>query len=405
MNTIFVTIEEALHRFSQGEPLIVVDDEDRENEGDIILPAIHATPDRINFCITKARGLVCLALDQQTADRLQLKKVRSNNKDPFHTAFLDSIDAVKEHGITTGISAFERSITAKLVADQNSSPGDFITPGHLFPLLAKEGGVLVRKGHTEAAVDLCQLTGLPKAAVICEILNEDGTMMRRDDLSAFSRQHGLAMITIADLAKYREDVSEALEMVSQSTIPTRHGDFAVKVYRNTKTGLEHLLMFRESNAAEVMPLVRIHSECLTGDVLGSFRCDCGEQLQNALERISQRGSGYLLYMRGHEGRGIGLGNKIAAYHLQDKGFDTFEANQQLGLPADARTYQDAVAILKQEKLKSFELLTNNPEKIQVIRDAGFNCKPVHFPSTINDHNAKYLHDKVSIAQHKLILTT
>lgn len=405
MNNIFVSIDEALQRFSQGQPIIVVDDEDRENEGDIIFPAIHATPERINFCITKARGLVCLALDEPIADRLQLKKVRSNNKDPFHTAFLDSIDAVKEHGITTGISAFERSITARLVADKDSGPLDFITPGHLFPLLAKEGGVLVRKGHTEAAVDLCELTGLPKAAVICEILNEDGTMMRRDGLAEFSRQHGLAMITIADLVEYRSEQTRILDLVSQSTIPTKHGDFAVKVYKNLKSGLEHLLMYKEDAGAEVLPLVRIHSECLTGDVLGSFRCDCGEQLQHALERISQRGSGYLLYMRGHEGRGIGLGNKIAAYHLQDRGFDTFEANQQLGLPADARNYQDAIAILKQENLKAFELLTNNPQKIQVIREAGFDCKPVHFSSTINDHNAKYLHDKVNIAQHKLILTT
>ena len=403
MKPVFDTVEEGLRRFQLGNPIIVVDDEDRENEGDIVFPAFHSTPDKINFCITEARGLVCIAIDEVIADRLQLKKVRTNHKDPFHTAFLDSIDASKDHGITTGISAFERSITAQLVASETTTANDFITPGHLFPLLAREGGVLVRRGHTEAAVDLCQLTGLPQAAIICEILHPDGSMMRRDALADFASTHNLAMITISDLVSYRSKHASTCQMISHTTLPTQHGEFVAKVYQNNFSGAEHIVLLKEKKGDVIEPLVRIHSECLTGDVLGSFRCDCGEQLQKSLEMINQRGHGCLVYLRGHEGRGIGLGKKIAAYHLQDQGCNTFEANLKLGLPADARKYDDAISILRNEQLDDFELLSNNPSKIQALSEAGFHFKVLHFSSTLNEHNKNYLKDKIAIAHHKLIL--
>lgn len=403
MSPVFDTVEEGLRRFKLGEPIIVVDEEDRENEGDIVFPACYSTPDKMNFCITEARGLVCIAIDVTTADRLHLKKVRTNHKDPFHTAFLDSIDASKEHDITTGISAFERSITAQLVSNEITTASDFITPGHLFPLLARKGGVLVRRGHTEAAVDLCELSGLPKAAIICEILNPDGSMMRRDGLTGFASAHKLAMITISDLVAYRSKETAACQMISESILPTQHGEFVAKVYQNTSTGVEHLLLIKEKKGDEIQPLVRVHSECLTGDVLGSLRCDCGEQLQKSLEMISQRGHGYLIYLRGHEGRGIGLGKKIAAYHLQDQGCNTYEANLKLGLPADARKYDDVISILRNEELDQFELLSNNPSKAQALSEAGFQFKVLHFSSTLNEYNENYLKDKIAIAHHKLIL--
>ena len=403
MSPVFDTVEEGLRRFTMGDPIVVVDDEDRENEGDIVFPACHSTPEKINFCITEARGLVCIAIDEAIADRLQLKKVRTNHKDPFHTAFLDSIDASKDHGITTGISAFERSITAQLVSSEMTTASDFITPGHLFPLLAKKGGVLVRRGHTESAVDLCELSGLPKAAIICEILHPDGSMMRRDSLAGFAAAHKLAMITISDLVAYRSKAIANCQMVSRTILPTQHGEFVAKVYQNTVTGAEHLLLIKEKDGDEMQPLVRIHSECLTGDVLGSLRCDCGEQLQKSLAMIQQHGHGYLVYLRGHEGRGIGLGKKIAAYHLQDQGCNTFEANLKLGLPADARKYDDVISILRNEQLDYFELLSNNPSKAQALSEAGFHFKVHHFSSTLNEYNENYLKDKIAIAHHKLIL--
>ena len=331
----FDTVEKALVDFAKGKPIIVVDDESRENEGDIIISASLATPDLVNFCVQEARGLLCIAIDDTIANRLDLRKVRSNHKDHFHTAFLDSVDAIATHGVSTGISASDRATTARLIANEKSTPADFSTPGHLFPLLAVSGGVLVRNGHTEASVDLCKLAGLPPAALICEILDKDGTMLRRAGLRNFADQHQLSIISIALLQRYRREREVICVSQSTASLPTKYGDFTIEVFRNRFTGIEHTLLSAKADLSKT-PIVRLHSECLTGDVLGSARCDCGSQLKLALRAIQQHGHGYLIYVRGHEGRGIGLTAKIAAYALQEEGMNTYEANQALGYHSEQR---------------------------------------------------------------------
>ncbi len=396
----FNKIEEALASFKNGNPIVVVDDESRENEGDIIFPADMATQERLNFCAVEARGLVCIAIDKSTAIRLDLRPMNSNHKDNFHTAFYDSIDATQQWGISTGISAKERAITAKHISSKNSKPTDFIKPGHLFPIVAKENGVLVRSGHTEAAVDLCILTEHEPAAIICEIMNEQGDMMRRDGLFVFAKKHELNIITIQQIIDYRNANENHIELVSTASLPTEFGVFTIKAFRNTLTKIEHVAVFKNTNTS-VKPFVRIHSECLTGDIFGSQRCDCQNQLHTALSKISEIEHGYLIYLKGQEGRGIGIANKIAAYQLQETGIDTYQANTNLGLPKDNRVYQDAIWILKNMGVDNFDLMTNNPKKIEALRFSNFTFNVVSLPANPTPHNLKYLQDKISIAQHTI----
>lgn len=405
----FDSVSDALISFKNGNAIIVVDDEDRENEGDIVIPASTCSPDQLNFCATFGKGLVCIAIDHNTAIRLDLRKQRSNKKDPHHTAFLDAIDAVNEHGTSTGISAFDRSITAQLITNPASKPSDFIKPGHLFPVLAKKGGVKERKGHTEAAVDLCKLTNLYPAAIICEIMENDGTMMRRNGLKNFAATHQLKMISINQLVEFiqtdrntpTENFLPACTMISASTLPTEFGEFNIEVFKNTLTGMEHSVLSTQKNM-DATPLIRIHSECLTGDVFHSLKCDCGKQLTDALEAIAKQGHGYLIHLKGHEGRGIGIGNKIATYELQKKGLNTYEANEQLGFQADARSYQDAIDILQHYQISNGELITNNPLKLEAVNKAGIALKQYVMPSKYNEYNTHYLETKKQFAQHSII---
>ncbi len=407
----FDNVSDALISFKNGKAIIVVDDEDRENEGDIVIPAASCTPDQMNFCATHGKGLVCIAIDHNTAIRLDLRKQRSNKKDPHHTAFLDAIDATIEHGTSTGISAFDRSITAQLIANPDSKPADFIKPGHLFPVLAKKGGVKERKGHTEAAVDLCKLADLYPAAIICEIMEADGKMMRRNGLARFAQEHELKIISINQLLEYIQKTKTTFEsnsylpncsLYSSSSLPTEFGEFTIEVFKNTLTGMEHsVLSTKKDSTAD--PLIRIHSECITGDVFHSLKCDCGKQLTDALTAIADRGHGYLIHLKGHEGRGIGIGNKIATYELQKKGVNTYEANEQLGFQADGRNYQDAIEILKHYQINKGELITNNPLKFEAVNQAGIPLKKYTIPSKLNEFNTHYLETKKQFAKHSITI--
>ena len=418
----FDTVQEALDAFKLGQPIILVDDEDRENEGDIVFPASFATQEKINFCAKYARGLVCIAMHPSVAKQIGIAPVYSNHADPFHTAFFDSIDAIPALGITTGISAKERAITARQVVNPSAKPADFIKPGHLFPVVAKEGGLLVRKGHTEAAVDLCLINDLAPAAIICEIMDEEGDMLRRGGLVDFAKDHQLKMISIEQLIEYRKTFSKDLKysaveqnfdqhpstgisatnilLISEAQLPTEFGLFKSLVFENKHTKEAHVVLFMDSEKSN-QPIVRFHSECLTGDVFGSVRCDCKAQLTHALEQIAKNKHGYLIYLKGHEGRGIGIGQKIAAYALQDQGENTFQANLSLGLPEDDRNYQDAIAILKHLQVNQFSFITNNPDKVAAIQDAGFQFEQIIVPPFVTEQNKKYLQDKATIANHKI----
>ena len=395
----FNKIEEALLAFKNGNPILVVDDESRENEGDIIFPADAATQEKLNLCASQAKGLVCIAIDTKIAKRLNLSPVASNHLDPYHTAFYDSIDAIPHLGITTGISAKERAITAKHIANPNSQPTDFIKPGHLFPVVAKINGVLVRQGHTEAAVDLCKLTGHEPAAIICEVMDDDGNMMRRNELFEFAKRLDLKAISIQQLVDYRNQSENHILFVSKSLLPTSFGNFDIEVYENILSGDEHVLISMKNNSNK--PIVRIHSECLTGDIFGSLRCDCQQQLHNALSLIAENGHGYIVYLKGQEGRGIGIGNKIAAYALQEKGLNTYEANEKLGLPKDNRNYTEAIWMLKALSINDFYLLSNNPDKINAITKAGFLFNILQVGVTQTTHNQQYLSDKIEIGKHTI----
>ena len=395
----FNTIEEALLAFKNGNPILVVDDESRENEGDIIFPADTATQEKLNLCASQAKGLVCIAIDTKIAKRLNLSPVASNHLDPYHTAFYDSIDAIPHLGITTGISAKERAITAKHIANPNSQPTDFIKPGHLFPVVAKINGVLVRQGHTEAAVDLCKLTGHEPAAIICEVMDDDGNMMRRNELFEFAKRLDLKAISIQQLFDYRNQSENHILFVSKSLLPNSFGNFDIEVYENILSGDEHVLISMKNNSNK--PIVRIHSECLTGDIFGSLRCDCQQQLHSALSLIAENGHGYIVYLKGQEGRGIGIGNKIAAYALQEKGLNTYEANEKLGLPKDNRNYTEAIWMLKALSINDFYLLSNNPDKINAITKAGFLFNILQVGVTQTTHNQQYLSDKIEIGKHTI----
>jgi len=395
----FDVIEEVLVEFRNGNPILVVDDESRENEADIVFPAAAATQSKLNFCASEGKGLVCIAIDLQTAKRLDLSPVKSNKKDAFHTAFYDSVDAAASFGISTGISAKERAITAFHIANPQSKPEDFIKPGHLFPVVAKEGGVLVRNGHTEAGVDLCRMTGHEPAAIICEVMDAEGNMMRRNELFVMAREKQMKIISIQQIIDYRIKTENHLVSVSKSSLPTRFANFEMEVFKNTLTGSEHLLVSLKHN--QEVPLVRIHSECLTGDVFGSLRCDCQQQLMSSLAAIAAQGHGHVVYLRGHEGRGIGIGNKVASYALQEKGHNTYEANELLGLPKDNRSFTDAIWMIKSLGLGDFELISNNPAKINAMQDAGFKFVVKQLPVEANPYNQQYLEDKINLGNHRL----
>lgn len=363
----FNTVDEALTALSRGEMIIVVDNEDRENEGDLILAAEHATSAATAFMIKHTSGMLCVALPGKRLDALELPLMVEKNSESLKTAYTITVDL--RHGTTTGISASDRAATIRALVDDSVGPTDFNRPGHVFPLRAVPGGVLQRPGHTEAAVDLTRLAGLKAGGVIAEIVKEDGSMARRPDLEIFAAEHGLKIITIEDIIKYRQNLNEAFKE-SEARIPTRYGTFRACVYKSPESENEHLAMIMGdiSNGEEI--LVRVHSECLTGDTFGSLRCDCQQQLDAALAAVGKLGRGILLYLRGHEGRGIGLTHKLRAYALQDEGLDTVDANLKLGLAIDSRDYSAGAKILKDLGVKSLKLITNNPEKYNGISNFG-----------------------------------
>ena len=400
-------LREAIAALQAGRMVIMVDDEDRENEGDLVLAAEHATPEAINFLVTHGRGLVCLSMEAAQLDRLHVPMMVRNNTAPRGTAFTISIEA--RHGVTTGISAHDRAQTIKVACADESGPEDLVTPGHVFPLRAAPGGVLARAGHTEGSLDLLRLAGLRPAAVICEVMRDDGRMARLAELRAFAEQHGLPIVSIAELVRHRLALAacgldgpiaapaETLEPLASARLPSafgQSGDFMVHAFRDPRDGLEHLAIVKGDPASVPRPLVRLHSECLTGDALGSLRCDCGAQLQMALRHISESPAGVLVYLRGHEGRGIGLANKIRAYALQDAGLDTVEANHRLGFATDERDWGVAARILRHLGVGALDLLTNNPDKIKGLRASGIEVVlrvPLEIPP--NPHNAAYLESK------------
>jgi 3,4-dihydroxy 2-butanone 4-phosphate synthase/GTP cyclohydrolase II len=385
---VFAPIEEAIDEIRAGRMVVVCDDEDRENEGDLVLAAQFATPETINFMAKEARGLICLALTPSRCDELGLDLMAAKNEDPLKTAFTVSIDA--REGTTTGISAAERAHTIQVAIAPGTKPNDLIHGGHVFPLKAKRGGVLERVGHTEASVDLARLAGLTPAGVICEIQNDDGSMARVPDLLGYARRHNLKLITIADLVEYRRRHDKLVERVVSTRLPTAFGEFTAIGYRSLVDDKHHVAMVKGEVAGQPDVLVRVHSECLTGDVFHSMRCDCGEQLESALAQIEAAGRGVLLYLA-QEGRGIGLLNKLRAYNLQDQGYDTVDANLQLGLPVDLRDYGIGAQILVDLGLSSIRILTNNPKKIRGLEGYGLSVTeqvPIVHPP--NPHNERYL---------------
>ena len=395
----FSPVEDALDDVRRGKFVVVVDDPDRENEGDLVISAQFATPEAINFMATHARGLICLSLTEERADELGLRPMTERNEAPLGTAFTVSIEA--REGVTTGISAADRSHTIQVAINPQTQPGDLVQPGHVFPLRAKPGGVLERIGQTEAAVDLARLAGLTPAGVVCEIMNEDGTMARVPDLTRFCTLHGLRMITVAQLVEYRRRHERLVERTASVRLPTEYGEFTAVAFRETLTGKTHVALVRGEVDGRENVLVRVHSECLTGDVFHSLRCDCGEQLELALRRIAAEEEGVLLYMA-QEGRGIGLLNKLRAYELQEQGLDTVEANLELGFPADARDYAIGNQILFELGLSTIRILTNNPRKLTGIEGFGLTVvEQVAIEVPPNEENRGYLATKRDKLGHRL----
>ncbi len=392
----FDTVEDCLAALRRGEIVLVTDDADRENEGDCICAAEFATTENVNFMAKWARGLICMPMSRAWCRKLDLPQMVAQNTDNHQTAFTVSIDAV---ATTTGISAEERARTARTCVKDGVAPSDFRRPGHMFPLEAREGGVLRRAGHTEATVDLCRLAGLKEVGLCCEVMKDDGTMARLADVTAFARTHGLRMMTIADLIAYRRKVDRLVEKVEEVDLPTDHGHFRLSMYKSRVTGLEHLALVKGDVADGAPVLVRVHSECFTGDVLGSERCDCGPQLHAAMEMVEREGRGVVVYMR-QEGRGIGLANKLHAYKKQEEGMDTVEANVALGFAPDLRDYGEGAQILTDLGIRQLRLMTNNPCKIAGLEGYGLEIVervPIVIPA--NAHDRRYLDTKKTKMGH------
>ena len=397
----FNTIEDALNDFKAGKPVIVADDTDRENEGDLICSAQTVTPEIINFMSKEARGLICLAISHDIAKKLDLPQMVEQNSEKMKTAFTLSIDAIEKYGVTTGISAYDRAKTIEVAIAPDAEPSDLRRPGHMFPCVSRKGGVLERTGHTEAVVDLARLAGHRPAGVMCEIMTEDGHMARRDELRIFAEKHNLKFITVADLIAYRLKSEKLISRDAVADLPTQFGNFKIYGYTNILSGQEHVAIVKDDGSDRI-PLIRVHSECFTGDVMHSLRCDCNAQLHEALRMVENHGKGAVIYIRNHEGRGIGLVNKIKAYALQDKGQDTIEANISLGFPVDLRDYGVGAQIILDLGFNHFNLLTNNPKKIIGLQGYGLSINDVvNIKTDINKYNKKYLTTKKEKMHHML----
>lgn len=408
------SVERAIADIAAGRPIVVVDDENRENEGDLVVAAEMVTPEIVAFMMSECRGLICAPMEGDELDRLRLPQMVQDNTESMKTAFTVSVDATAAHGVSTGISAADRATTLQLLATGTAEPADFVRPGHIFPLRARPGGVLVRDGHTEAAVDLARLAGLRPAGAIVEIAGEDGHMLRLPELVPFARKHGLTIISIEDLITYIRDHEPSVRQEpsvrhepsvrreAEVRLPTEHGTFTAYGYRSGADGVEHVALVHGDIGDGEDVLVRVHSECLTGDVFGSSRCDCGHQLDTSLARIQAEGRGVLVYLRGHEGRGIGLLSKLRAYELQERGHDTLDANLELGLPADARDYGAGARILTDLGVRSLRLMTNNPDKTEALLRHGLKVNGREpMPVQAGEHNLRYLRTKRDRMGHDL----
>lgn len=397
----FDKIEDAIKDFKAGIPVIVADDEDRENEGDIIVSAQTVTPDKINFLASEARGLICLAISSDIAKKLELEQMVEHNSESMKTAFTISIDAAEKFGVTTGISAFDRAKTVEVAIAPDAVPSDLRRPGHLFPCVAKDGGVLARTGHTEAVVDLAKICGHIPAGVMCEVMAPDGHMARRDYLREFADKHNLKFITVADLIAYRLKSEQLVTRVAEADLPTKYGDFKIYGYKNHINGHEHVALVKDDGSDKI-PAVRVHSMCLTGDVFYSLKCDCNSQLHNALKYINNYGKGAVVYLTDHEGRGIGLCNKIKAYKLQQEGQDTIQANISLGFKSDLRDYGTGAQIIRDLGYKEFNLITNNPKKVIGLKGYGLKINDIiKVPSEVTPYNKRYLETKKEKMHHTL----
>lgn len=395
----FNTIEEALEDFKVGKPLIVADDEDRENEGDLICSAQYVTPELVNFITRECRGIVCLAISDEIAKQLELPQMVERNTESMQTAFSLSIDASPKYGVTTGVSAYDRAKTIEVAIAPDAVPSDLRRPGHLFPCVARRGGVLKRCGHTEAVVDLARLSGHREAGIMCEIMKADGNMARRDDLFEFARIHGFKIITVSDLISYRLRSERFVKREVEVFLPSKFGDFNIVGYTDTITGCEHVAMVKDDGSNKI-PLIRVHSECLTGDVFHSLKCDCNWQLHQALKMISDYGKGAVVYIRDHEGRGIGLINKLKAYKLQEQGQDTVEANVSLGFAPDLRNYGVGAQIILDLGFNNFNLITNNPKKIIGLKGYGLTIHDnINIKSEVTKYNARYMETKREKMHH------
>ncbi|MCF3122782.1 bifunctional 3,4-dihydroxy-2-butanone-4-phosphate synthase/GTP cyclohydrolase II [Streptomyces arenae] len=395
-------VEQAIRDIAAGRPVVVVDDEGRENEGDLVIAAEKATPEIVAFMMSECRGLICAPMEADELDRLRLPQMVEHNTESMSTAFTVSVDASAAHGVSTGISAADRATTLRLLAGGEAGADDFVRPGHVFPLRARSGGVLVRNGHTEAAVDLARLAGLRPAGAIVEIAGEDGKMLRLPELIPFARKHGLTIISIEDLIAYRRSAEPTVRREAEVSLPTAFGDFTAYGYRSTVDGVEHVALVHGDLGDGTDILARLHSECLTGDVFHSLRCDCGPQLEASMRRITEEGRGVVVYLRGHEGRGIGLLSKLRAYELQERGSDTLDANLELGLPADARDYGAGARILDDLGVRSVRLMTNNPDKTDAVLRHGLKVtgrEPM--PVKAGEHNLRYLRTKRDRMGHDL----